>query len=217
MISAKIVPAIIPKSASELREFAAAMSIAPELHVDVVDGKFVPFTSWPYEPADAPVSFYDVLAPFSLEVDLMVSSPLSAAKDWLKVGADRLVFHVETISPESLAAFILTTNVTIGISANNSTPFSILESYFPYVDYVQVMGIAEIGSQGQPFDESAITRINEVRAAAPHLALGLDGSVNRETLPRLATLKLDRYIMGSAITKAADKVAAFKNFCEMVS
>jgi ribulose-phosphate 3-epimerase len=214
MISSPIVPAIIPGTQAQLHDFARVMFGVPELHVDVVDGKFVPFTSWPYIDGGEPRDSYALLDTCSLEVDLMVENPLLAARSWLLAGADLLVFHVETISVEALADFASTTNVTIGISANNDTPFETLDTYFPYVDYVQVMGIAKIGSQGQAFDERAITRIAMVRETAPQLAISLDGSVNAATWPQLAPLALDRYIVGSAIAGRPDPKVAYQEFCQ---
>jgi ribulose-phosphate 3-epimerase len=214
MISSPIVPALIPRSQAQLHDFARVMFGVPELHVDVVDGKFVPFTSWPYIDGGEPRDSFSLLEAFTLEVDLMVENPLPAARSWLLAGADLLVFHVETISAPALAEFASTTHVTIGISANNDTPFETLATYFPYVDYVQVMGIAKIGSQGQAFDERAISRITDVRAMAPQLALSLDGSVNAATWPRLAPLALERYIVGSAIAGRPDPKVAYHEFCQ---
>ena len=212
MISSPIVPAIIPSSVADLAATIHALGHVPELHVDVVDGQFVPFRSWPYITPDSPVSALSVLAPYTLEVDLMVLDPVTAAVDWVGVGADRLVFHVESISVDAFKAFVLATTVTVGISALNDTPFTTLEAYLPFADFVQVMGIAAIGAQGQPFDERGFERIVTLQSEYPQLSLSLDGSVNADTLPRLATLGLDRYIMGSAIVKAADPAAAYTLF-----
>ncbi len=215
MISSPIVPAIIPNSVADLAATIHSLGHVPELHVDVVDGQFVPFRSWPYITPDSPVSALSVLAPYTLEVDLMVEDPVTAAADWIGVGADRLVFHVEAVSVDAFKVFAETTAVTVGISALNSTPFSVLEAYLPFADFVQVMGIAAIGAQGQPFDERGLERIVALQTQYPQLSLSLDGSVNGDTLPRLLTLGLDRYIMGSAIVKADDPAAAYVLFSRL--
>lgn len=211
-----IIPAIIPRSEAELRQFAEAMSGVLELHVDVVDGQFVPFSSWPYEPTGEPKNCERILSQFSLEVDLMVNNPVAAARQWLGAGADRLVFHVETISVESLVALTESTRVTIVVSANNDTPNEVLTDYLPHVDAVQVMGIGAIGSQGQPFDERAVVRIDWLHETFPQIPITIDGSVNDTTIDRLATLPIERFIIGSGITKAQNPKEAWQTFTARV-
>jgi ribulose-phosphate 3-epimerase len=201
-ISSPIIPAIIPQSYDDLVLQVKKITSLPEVHVDVVDGVFVPSVSWPYSPEGDVVSARDLLARFSLEVDLMVSKPLPAAVAWLAAGADQLVFHVETISVEAFAQFVADCPVSVGIACNNSTPLAVLYDYVPHADYVQCMGIATIGSQGQPFDEGVIERMLQIRQQFPQMAIAIDGSINESTIPKLIPLGLARFIVGSAIIKA---------------
>jgi len=217
MFTSPIIPAIIPSTLSDLRQLVSRLAGLPEIHLDVVDGIFVPFISWPYNSQELPRVAKESLDVFSLEVDLMVSKPLSAAHNWIEAGADQLVFHVETISLASFKDFTDNTNMTIGISSNNDTDFNILKEYLPYADYVQVMGIGAIGTQGQPFDVRSLNRIAMIRENFPNLAISIDGSVNAETLPKLVSLKLNRYIIGSAIIKQDDQILAYKKFTTMAT
>ena len=217
MFTSLIIPAIIPSTLSDLRQLVSRLAGLPEIHLDVVDGIFVPFISWPYNSQELPRVAKESLDVFSLEVDLMVNKPLSAAHNWIEAGADQLVFHVETISLASFKDFIDNTNLTIGISSNNDTDFNILKEYLPYADYVQVMGIGAIGTQGQPFDVRSLNRIAMIRENFPNLAISIDGSVNAETLPKLVSLKLNRYIIGSAIIKQDDQILAYKKFTTMAT
>ena len=210
MMSSPIVPAIIPLSYSDLETQIGKLSHLAEVHVDVVDGVFVPNLSWPYtEASSIPAAAHRLLAPFSLEVDLMVQDQWGAATAWLAAGADLLVFHAEVISPALLESFRTEHAVTIGISSQNSFPLDQLYPYFPLVDYVQVMGIAEIGAQGQSFDERVIARIKKIQQDFPHLAISIDGSMNQTTLPLIAPLHLSRIIVGSAMMGQADPLAAY--------
>jgi ribulose-phosphate 3-epimerase len=203
-----IVPALIPKSAQQIISTLPGLSFSPEIHIDVVDGKFVPFSSWPYSPEGVPKEVSHTTDRFTLEVDLMVEDPLVAADSWLEAGADMLVFHVETISLEAFKRFVETAKVSVGISALNSTPFAVLKEYATVADYVQLMGIAEIGTQGQPFDESVIERIKEIKNIFPKLPITIDGSVNKNTIARLVAAGADRFICGSAIVGAASPYQA---------
>jgi len=217
MFTSPIIPAIIPSTLSDLRQLVSRLAGLPEIHLDVVDGIFVPFISWPYNNQELPRVAKESLDVFSLEVDLMVNKPLAAAHNWIEAGADQLVFHVETISLASFKDFTDNTNMTIGISSNNDTDFNIIKEYLPYADYVQVMGIGAIGTQGQPFDVRSLNRIAMIRENFPNLAISIDGSVNAETLPKLVSLKLNRYIIGSAIIKQDDQILAYKKFTTMAT
>jgi len=216
-MTSPIIPAIIPQSFDDLESQITKISHLHEVHVDVVDGVFVPALSWPHNtPHAIPAAAYDLLAPFSLEVDLMVEDQWGAAEAWMRAGADQLVFHVEVMSPALLEQFITEYDVTIGIASNNDTPVAALAPYIPFVSYVQVMGIAAIGTQGQPFDERVIGRIQEIQTLYPTLPISIDGSMNVTTLPRIAPLHLSRIIVGSAIMSHEDPLAAYRQLTDLV-
>ena len=177
-----IVPALIPESEAAVKEAAAQLSFAREFHLDVVDGQFVPLAAWPYQPAGEPRAVAEVLRPFTLEVDLMVAAPLPAATAWLEAGADMLVFHAETIERDAFAEFASTAPASIGVSIHGATPLSTLEAYLEYADYVQLMGIYEIGSQGQPFSEGVLEQIETLQRRYPNVSITVDGSVNADTI-----------------------------------
>lgn len=215
-LSSPIVPAIIPQSYDDLVRVVSQLQGLPEIHVDVVDGKFVPAVSWPYLHNDDVSVAYKLLAPFSLEVDLMVEKPLPEANAWLKAGADQLVFHIETIEASVLENFIQAHDVTVGVAISSATPLEALFPYLQFVTYVQVMGIASIGSQGQPFDSAVINRIATLRNKYPHLPISIDGSVNATTLPLLKNMGLHRFIVGSAIIGSTDPKVAYQALTNLV-
>jgi ribulose-phosphate 3-epimerase len=212
-----IVPAVIPKSEDELLNAVKVMRFSPEIHVDVVDGQFVPFISWPYQPVGNPEIFKNLLDSYTLEVDLMVASPIPAARMWKEAGADMLVFHVETVSLEDFMYISATENCSYGVSALNGTDYSVLKPYLEYADYVQVMGIAEIGTQGQGFDNRVFERIKEIRKDFPNMPITVDGSVNKETIKSLVEAGVDRFICGSAITKAENPEGAFDDLLKLAN
>lgn len=219
MYSSPIIPAIIPVSATDVVEQMKQLVMIPEVHVDVTDGIFVSGVSWPYGVLDAkssPSSLRYLFDTVTLEVDLMVQNPQKAAHDWIEAGADLLVFHVETITLEAFSAFVSASSVTIGVAANNDTSYEQLRPYLSVAEYVQVMGIATIGSQGQPFDVRALERIEDIKKDFPALPISIDGSVNEQTLPELHKHNLHRYIVGSAIIGNHDPIAAYKNLTTLV-
>ncbi len=205
-----IVPAVISRSESEVRSYAKSLSFSREFHLDVVDGNFVPNTSWPYEPEGAPEVVRDVLDRYTLEVDLMVEKPLVAAAEWIRAGADMLVFHMETVELADFTAFTKETSVSVGVSGHGATTMADLFPYIEVADYIQLMGIYEIGAQGQPLDEAVFEKIAAVKKRFPKKCITIDGSVNKDTIVRLKEAGANRFICGSAIVKQPDPELAHK-------
>ena len=161
-MSAPIVPALIPVSEVAVKQAAETLLFSPEFHLDVVDGVFVPSMSWPIDPAGDPLTVKPWLDQYTLEVDLMVTDPLTQASEWVVAGADMLVFHAETVELASLRDFVEFTTVSVGVSVNGATTTETLLQYAEVADYVQLMGIYEIGAQGQPFYEGIFDQLAAV-------------------------------------------------------
>lgn len=212
-----IVPALIPKEESSVRETLSRVSFSNEFHLDVIDGQFTPAASWPYFPQGDPKSVKPYTDQFTLEVDLMVADPLTAAVDWITAGADMLVFHLETISLENFKNIEEFTHVSVGISCHGDTSIEALLEYAEYADYVQLMGIHEIGAQGQPFDESVFEKIEKIKQAFPGKSLTIDGSVNKDTIVRLKEAGADRFIVGSAVTLQDDPFEAHRILSQLIN
>jgi len=204
-----IVPAIIPQSLEHVRASLAAVAGIHEVHIDIVDGKFVAPISWPIEPPGHPHDIADMLRQHSVEVDVMTTTPLTDAEAWFAVGADMVVVHAETLSLEEFRILAEKKHCSIGISALLDTPYETICSYLEIADYTQVMGIAVIGAQGQPFDERAIVRIQEIHKDFPQLPITIDGSINATTIPIVRSLPIERFIVGSAIMAAEYPAAAY--------
>lgn len=205
-----IVPAVIPHTVEEVKKCAENFSFSHEFHLDIIDGKFLPSVSWPYEPVGDPMNVKPYLDSYTLEVDLMVEQPVIAANQWIAAGADMLVFHVETLPKEVFANFSQETNVSIGISFNGETTMETFETYVPFADYIQLMGIYEIGKQGQSLDEEVFEKIAYIKQHYPSLSITVDGSVNESTIQRLKEAGADRFIVGSAITLQDNQLAAYQ-------
>lgn len=216
-MSIPIVPAVIPSSLHAAIQATKLFQFSHEIHVDVIDGKFVPNVSWPYDPVGEVIALKSHTDAYTLEVDLMVENPFKAARAWEEAGADMLVFHVETIDLASFKDFIEHTGITIGISFHGDTS---IESVFPYIevaDYVQVMGIHTIGAQGQPFSEETISKIERIKREFPGKMISVDGSVNQHTIKKLAAASVDRLIVGSAIIGQPDPHEAYRALCTLVN
>jgi ribulose-phosphate 3-epimerase len=227
MATLDIIPAIMPDSYDDLVFKAGQVrNLLPIAQIDIMDGVFVGSRSWPYRRgginADA-----DFLAltkqekgmPYwedlDYEIDLMIAEPELHIDEWLPLGASRLIFHIEAIKNSELffghdifkegARDIGGHKVVeIGLAINPDTPLLAIEPFISYIDFVQCMGIAKIGYQGQPFDERVLTHINQLRVTHPNLIISVDGGVGFETAPLLKAAGANRLVSGSAIFTSAD-------------
>jgi pentose-5-phosphate-3-epimerase len=174
-----VVPAVLPASKKEFDEALAIVTRIPSvtrIQIDVVDGNFASPASWPYA---APAELADMaekgdmlprLDRIAYEIDLMCLDAETAAQAWLTIGATRLTFHAE--SAPDLSRLIRSTRsryghfVAFGLALNIESDAWLLETNLAEVEYVQFMGIARIGRQGQPFDWRVIEKIRAFRERA---------------------------------------------------
>lgn len=215
-----IIPAIIPTSIDDLRNGLATLSFSGNIQIDVVDGIFVENISWPYEPKGEPAEVAEIIKGFNIQVDLMTTNQLFAASQWLEAGARAVVFHIEGLKDVNLNNIIdlrSSFSFELGISLNNDTPIESISGAIAQVDFIQVMGISKIGSQGQPFDERVIERISALKALYETKKISVDGGVTKETIKKLQEAGADDFVVGSAILKASEPRQAYEELLKITS
>lgn len=214
-----VIPAIIPESREYLeRILSLASTFTHEVQIDIVDGVFVPFRSWPYGEGEAVGELKSLGKDFNIEVDLMVKKPEGVIEEYLKAGVRKVVIHLESTEKlEEIIALKERYDFRLGLSINSDTDLPVLTSVIGSADYVQLMGIAHIGSQGQPFDPRVLTRITELLKINQNLLISIDGSVNLETLPQLYIAGARRFVAGSSILKAGDPKRAYETLRSLIS
>jgi len=229
----EIIPAIMPSSHDDLVSKAALVrGLVPLAQIDIMDGKFVGSKSWPYREAgvandknflamvaqDETLPFFDEL---DYEIDLMIAQPEQHIDEWLPLGASRLIFHIESIIDHELfwshdifkegARDIGGSKVIeVALAINPDTPLETILPHIAKVDFVQCMGIARIGYQGEPFDERVLEQINKLRTAYPNLPIAVDGGVSPETEPLLKAAGANRLVSGSGVFGSEDIPAAIE-------
>jgi pentose-5-phosphate-3-epimerase len=199
-----IVPACIPESISDV--FSVAKRYKPfsrEIHIDVTDGIFTPHASWPMgggERAGEPHEIRTLADMFDIEFDLMLADSLLEIPRYVSARARRIVVHAETCLNVALARDIShAAHVELGLAASLDTPLELFLNELQYADYAQCMGIAHIGSHGQPFDERVYEYVDAVRQAYPAMPISVDGAMNTETIPRLSQYNVSRFVVGSPL------------------
>lgn len=205
-----IIPAIIPRSLPHLRDMLERIRpCASAVQIDIIDGIFAPEASWPYREGGSPEEVAELTKDFVVEVDLMVSRPEEVLEAWR--GVSRIVVHLEsTERMEDILAHRATAGYELGLAFDDDTPRAALEPYIQRVDFIQCMGIDQVGTQGEPFEPQVLKNIRALRAQFPDLFISVDGSVNRETIRALRAAGASRFVVGSAIFGAEDACAAYR-------
>jgi ribulose-phosphate 3-epimerase len=171
------------------------------LHVDVMDGHFVPNISLGIPVLEAVRRVTEL----PLDVHLMISNPAEYIGPFRRAGADLLTIHVEaTDDPRGLLDEIRSLGAGAGITLNPPTPVAEVEPYVDACDLVLVMGVMA-GFGGQSFQPSALEKLRRLRAVAPDdVLLSIDGGVNRDTIAACAEAGADLFVAGSAVFLSDD-------------
>jgi ribulose-phosphate 3-epimerase len=147
----------------------------------------------------------------TIEVDLMIHEPERALPVYVEAGVQKVVVHLESTTHfADIVDHHRSHAYALGLSISNDTSLDSLMSAIPYADYVQLMGIRKIGSQGQQFDTTVLERVRVIQKEYPTLTISIDGSVNEDTLPLLREAGGNRFVSGSAILGAVDPLRAYE-------
>jgi len=166
------------------------------LHLDVMDGNFVPNLTYGLPIVDALRRVTDM----PLDVHLMISDPQRYLKQFYDAGADIITFHVEAVDdPAVVLREIRNLGAGAGLALNPKTPLSKIEPVLSDCDLVLVMSV-EAGFGGQSFDESALDKLRSLRElVGKNVLLEVDGGVNENTIQRCAEAGAELFVVGSAI------------------
>jgi ribulose-phosphate 3-epimerase len=157
------------------------------------------------------------------EIDLMVQNPLEDAERWVRAGAKRLIFHIESEGVVETIQMLKTDHLynvmddllEVGVAINIDTPIFALENIIDDVSVVQCMGIARIGFQHEKFDERVLEKVKEIKSKYPEILVSVDGGVDLENLQSLIDAGVDRFVAGHAVFQGEleprDAVAKFRN------
>jgi len=223
MTELRIIPAVIPTSYKDVEDTLIKVGFFSEsVQIDLVDGMFVPFSSWPFkEKSDDALEEFKrlraITSKYDVEIDAMVSNPEQYLETWIESGVNRIIIHVESTLKLAEIIGMDRKGLTLGLSLNNDTSLSTLEPHLvTQIDFIQVMGIAQIGAQGQPFDERVLERIKALHMQYPGLPISIDGSVNETTLPLLREAGATRFVVGSAILLAPEPHTAYESLSKLL-
>jgi ribulose-phosphate 3-epimerase len=209
----RVAPSILSADFGRLREQVGEVldAGARVIHVDVMDGHFVP-------PITLGPVVVDALAERTheagavLDVHLMIERPERHIPDFVQAGADSITFHAEATPHAAYAAGLLReAGVGVGVAINPATPVGALAEVAGAIDLALCMTVNP-GWGGQPFIAHSLDKVKRVRAivVGGEVAVEVDGGIDPETAPGVRQAGANLFVAGSAIFGGADPGEAYR-------
>lgn len=206
MAKVMIAPSILSADFSKMGEevIRAEKSGADVLHVDVMDGNFVPNITFG-------VKMVEDIRPHTtlpIDVHMMVQDPSFYAEKFVKAGADYVTFHIEAESnARPLLEKIKSLNAKCGIVISPDTPVSAIEDVLDICDMVLVMSVYP-GFGGQKFIEDSLDKVRLLKQIKEERGLSylieIDGGVNKSTVSKIKNAGAEVLVAGSAVYNDGD-------------
>ncbi len=202
----KISPSLLAADFSALGQEVQRVAAADMLHIDVMDGRFVPNLSIGPQVV---ASLRDKTSLF-FDVHLMLEHPLPYIEAFRRAGADSITFHIECADDSAaVLAAIRESGAKPGMALSPATPPQALEPFGDGLYLITVMTV-EPGFGGQKLMEPCLEKLSPLKKAFPHVLLEVDGGVNEETAPLCRRAGADILVAGTAVFRAEDPAAAIE-------
>lgn len=212
-----IAPSILAADFSRLGEEILAVPDADWIHVDIMDGHFVPNLSFgPDITATA-----NRVTDKELDVHLMIENPEKWVDQYIEAGADCIIFHVEATDEHvALAKHIRSKGVRAGFSLRPGTPIEDYLDDLEHFDEVLVMSV-EPGFGGQSFMPDQLDKVRTLRRVIDERGLDIiieiDGGISAKTIKQAAEAGVDAFVAGSAVYGADDPNKAIQELRALAS
>jgi ribulose-phosphate 3-epimerase len=215
----EIAPSILASNFAKLGDDVRAVEQggAEVIHVDVMDGHFVPNISIG---VPVVVSLHKATR-LPLDVHLMIERPEEYVERFAKAGSSRIVIHQEaTVHLDRALSLIRESGAQAGVAINPATPVAMLTDVLDKVDTVLVMSVNP-GFGGQKFIPGAIEKIRQLNQWRTRyngaFRIGVDGGVDAENVAELARAGANTFVAGTSIFHTPDPAAAVRNLRKLAT
>jgi len=201
MSDIKISPSILSADFSNLERSVASVKDTEWLHLDVMDGHFVPNLTF----GPCVIESIRDKSDHVFETHLMISNPGEYVEDFAEAGSDIITFHVEAVEDvKSVIEKIKRTGTKAGLSLKPATEFSDIDEFLPDIDLILIMTV-EPGFSGQEFMDEVVPKIKEARERVNESGLDIDIAVDGGISPKTAGKVVDNganvLVSGSSVFK----------------
>ena len=211
-----IAPSLLKCDFGNLHREVALLEAAGSclLHLDVMDGHFVPNLSYGPPVIESLRKLTDQI----FDAHLMISDPARYLDDYVSAGCDLITFHVEAVDdPRPIVRRIRCSDCVVGRALNRRTPLYQVTPYLDDCDLVLVMSV-EPGFGGQQFDPAALQKLYALRqTAGADTLLSVDGGINLDTIGETAAAGAELFVVGSSIFDTSDYEIAITNLADGAS
>ncbi|MCH2210886.1 MAG: ribulose-phosphate 3-epimerase [Fuerstiella sp.] len=182
------------------------------LHLDVMDGNFVPNLSY----GPMVIRSLRQLTNIPFDAHLMISDPAFYLDEYLDAGCEAVTFHLEAVpDPKDLLLELQRRDTVAGLAINPDTPLEMAEPWLEHCDLLLVMSV-QPGFGGQTFMPEVLQKVRRAREiAGERLIISIDGGVAAGTIAKCSDAGADLFVAGSAVFDKADYGAARKQLVEM--
>jgi ribulose-phosphate 3-epimerase len=212
----ELAPSLLSADFTRLGEEIASVEAggATVLHVDVMDGRFVPNLTIGLPVVKSIRRFTKA----TIDCHLMIVEPNRYAVDFVKAGADMVSVHVEAdVHLQRTLVAIREAGAKSGVAINPGTPLISLEEALPYADFVLLMSVNP-GFGGQKFIETSIDKLRRLKSMISERGLNvkieIDGGVDAGNIRRVVSAGAEIVVAGSAVFGSGDPTTAAKDLIE---